>query len=373
MKLSVLLCTPFEQKPGIVSGGVNVWGQNIVKYHADHGADVDMTVISYDRRFMVQEGTSYIARIFWGIKEYLVAIVKTKKEIRVRHYDVLHLCSSAHMSLFKDYIVVRMANKNKTKSVIHFHFGRIPDLIKCGNWEWRMITKIAKHATAIVVMDQSSLNALKTEGINNVYYVPNPLSEIVINQIEECGWKNVERLENKVLYVGHVIPTKGVYELVEACRDISGVSLEIVGTVSEQVKRDLLNIASYSEYDGWLNIRGGVSHEKVIEKMLSTRIFVLPSYTEGFPNVILESMACECSIVSTFVGAVPEMLHIGREDVCGICVNPRDKEQLKNAIKKMLEDHDFAKTCGKNAKRRVYEMYTMPSVWHQLIEVWQRC
>ena len=37
-------------------------------------------------------------------------------------------------------------------------------------------------------------------------------------------------------------------------------------------------------------------------------LFVFPSYSEGFPNVILESMAAGCAIVTTNVGAIPQML-----------------------------------------------------------------
>ena len=104
--------------------------------------------------------------------------------------------------------------------------------------------------------------------------------------------------------------------------------------------------------------------------MMSAGVFVLPTYTEGFPNVIIESMACGCPIVTTDVGAIPEMLDIEHGFSYGICVKPKDVEGLKNAVEKMLNDRDYALQCGKNAQLRVQEQYAMSVVWNQLTSIW---
>jgi glycosyltransferase involved in cell wall biosynthesis len=59
-------------------------------------------------------------------------------------------------------------------------------------------------------------------------------------------------------------------------------------------------------------------------------IFVLPTYTEGFPNVILECMASGCPIITTPVGAIPDMLQFGSTQACGACVDVKDVQGLKN-------------------------------------------
>ena len=106
--------------------------------------------------------------------------------------------------------------------------------------------------------------------------------------------------------------------------------------------------------------------------MLSSGVFVLPTYSEGFPNVIIESMACACPIVTTSVGAIPEMLDIENGENYGLCVEPKNVEQLKDAIIRMLDNKDFASHCGINAQKRVNEMYSMTKVWQQMEQIWMK-
>ena len=81
-------------------------------------------------------------------------------------------------------------------------------------------------------------------------------------------------------------------------------------------------------------------------------------------------MACACPIVTTRVGAIPEMLDIAQGDNYGLCVEPKNVAQLKTAIEKMLDDRVYALQSGANAQQRVNALYSMPSVWKQLEDIW---
>lgn len=368
--MNVLLCTPFEQRPGVVSGGVNIWGKNTLYYYKEINAEFTLDAVSYDRVFDVKEDSSVFERLWYGFKEYGDAIKRTKKQLRVKKYDILHLCTSAQLSLFKDLYVLKMARRRDVKSCIHFHFGRIPDLLKTNNWECKMIRKVCNAADSVIVIDRKSYDSLISVGYKNVHYLPNPLSMPIIRQIEATE-SSVKRQWNKVLYVGHVISTKGVYELVAGCKQVDNIELHVVGTIDDVVKNDLKAIATTKGDGDWLKIRGGMSHEEVIKEMLSSNIFVLPSYTEGFPNVILEAMACGCAIVSTPVGAIPEMLNFGKKECCGLEIKIKDADSVKNTVKALVEDQFLNECCRKSAIKRVNELYAMPMVWKQLVKIWK--
>lgn len=368
MGKKVLFCTPFDLSTG---GGIPRCSRHIFEYYqkCDY-RDIYLEVLPMDRKYYVNDNDSLVKRVFYGILEYSTMIKKIRKVIQSNSFSIVHLASSASLSLFKDYLCLKILRKRKINSIIHFHFGRIPELAKANNWEWKFLLKIAQLASKIIVIDQASYDTLKKNGINNVEYLPNPLSPNIEKLIEQNH--NIDRKDNTVLFVGHVIKTKGVYELAEACSSIENINLKIVGLYSDIVKNELLDIYKKNNNISKIEFTGNIPADDVIKEMLSCTVFALPTYTEGFPNVILESMACSCPIVTTNVGAIPEMLDIKNGDNYGICISPQDIDNLKYAISRMLDNPSFAKKCGENAKKRVKEMYSMPVIWNHMCDIWNK-
>lgn len=365
--MEVLLCSPYDASIQFVQGGIAIWARNIVDYSSSLDNDVKLHIVPYDRRSDVNACESIVKRAWLGLKEYRGPIKETRRQLSLGHYDVLHLCTSASISLTKDMFVLHQAKRKGVKTIVHFHFGRIPDLKERRNWEWKLLKMVVKMADAAVVMDMKSYTSLRDYGFSNVYYLPNPLSQSIVRQIAQES-SIVHREENKISFVGHVIPTKGVYELVEACRLIDGIKLSIVGKASDEVKKKMKQLSGGGD---WMRFKGEVDYSQVIKELLSTEIFVLPTYTEGFPNVILESMACGCAIVTTPVGAIPEMLNFGTAEPCGLCTEVKDVEGLRKNILYFINNKQEAKGFATRAHHRVNAMYSIEEVWKQLVRIWQ--
>lgn len=185
-------------------------------------------------------------------------------------------------------------------------------------------------------------------------------------------YATLSRQDNTVLFVGHIIKTKGVYELIEACGNLPNVRLRILGMGHDSVVQELKTLAHKYKEEDWITFTGNLPAEDVIREMCQCAVFALPTYTEGFPNVILESMVCGCPIVTTNVGAIPEMLDIKNGKNNGICISPKKINELKNAILHMLNNPEYAKACGENARKRVKEMYSMPIIWERMCKIWEK-
>ncbi|MDD2287404.1 MAG: glycosyltransferase family 4 protein [Bacteroidales bacterium] len=316
---------------------------------------------------MVYANTPFFSRVFTGIYSYLPFLRGLGKEIVKNNISVVHLTSSASFGLFRDLWALKITRKKSSKSIVHFRFGRIPDIFKQKGWEYRLIKRVIKKADSVIVLDKLSYMTLINYGYSNIVLLPNPLTPKVLKYIENN--KTIERQERKILFAGHVITSKGVFELVEICKAIPNIKVKLIGNVSEDIKTALYNRGGKKSND-WLNIAGEKDFETTIKEMLSAGIFVLPTYTEGFPNVIIESMACGCPIVTTKVGAIPEMLDIENGDNYGLCIEPKNEEQLRSAILRMINDREFALRCGRNAQERVNKLYSMPIIWSKLESIW---
>jgi glycosyltransferase involved in cell wall biosynthesis len=362
-KIKVLLCSPYL---GAV-GGISKWTNHILSYYQENKQD-DMILTHYYET--IQSGlndSSLIKRLFEGFKNYYLIYLGLLNRLKEQKYDVVHFCSSASISLIKDIIFLKTVKRKGIKTIIHFRFGRIPELSERNNWEYKLLQYVIKIADNVIVIDQKTYHTLLNKGFKNIFLLPNPLTNKVIQIIDDN--KFIEKIDRKIVFVGHIIPTKGIFELVEACKQIDSVKLKMIGFITQKTKNILLEKAGNS-YDEWFDIEGEQDYKVTIKEMLSAGVFVLPTYTEGFPNVILESMACACPIVTTNVGAIPEMLDISNGMNYGICVEPRNIEQLKSSIEYMLENRDYALKCGKNAQKRVHELYSIEKVWTQLENIW---
>ena len=366
--MKVLFCTPYLTGEGIVSGGIGIWANNILDYYKTLDSDVSLIPLSFDRRYNVSAKSTTFDRFFYGLRDYWRPIRASKKLIS--EIDVLHLCSSAQLSLYKDLYLLRMAKRHHVKTVIHFHFGRIPEVMKSGSREARMIKRVCEVADKVIVMDQRSHDALFSEGFSKVSYLPNPLSLEIQENVKNLKDK-ITRTENRILYVGHIIPSKGITELVRACCLVKGIELHLIGTVTKEYLYELENIAKVKGNGTWFKYIGKMPHAEVIREMMAAGIFCLPSYTEGFPNVIIESMACGCSIIATPVGAIPEMLQFDKRDRCGLKVEVRDVNGLKLQLNEFLSNIGLRSKCRENAIKRVNEFYSIPVVWNQLECIWK--
>lgn len=99
-------------------------------------------------------------------------------------------------------------------------------------------------------------------------------------------------------------------------------------------------------------------------------IFALPSLYEGFGIAILEAMAAGKPVIATTAGGIPEFVQHGHT---GLLVPPADTKSLAAAIKRMLDNPDWAKVIGQNAQAQVRKQYTIESVVQQHEDLYELC
>ncbi len=359
--MRVLLISPL----GGVVGGIAMWTKHIVSHMATL-SDVNITLCDFSRKIAGLTISNPIKKWLSAAYDYIWLTHNAIQKVKNFNGDVVHICTSASFLLIKDILILQAAKKKGLRTCIHFHFGRIPQLANKHGWEWRLLLKVINMADTAIVMDKMSLSTLEDIGYQNVVLIPNPISEEVEKTVENTTAKRIDRL---LLFAGHCIPTKGVFELVSVCKNIPNIRLRMIGAISDNMRKQLIEIAG--DQDNWLDIKGQVPFKETIREMKSCDVFVLPTYTEGFPNVILESMACGCPIIASSVGAIPEMLEEEEGRHYGILIDPQNEMNLKTAILTLLSNDNLKVECGNNARKRVYARYNIQTVSNQLIKTWQ--
>jgi glycosyltransferase involved in cell wall biosynthesis len=365
--MRVLLLSPLPPP----NGGIASWTLNLMGYSSlrfpGFGILQQDTGLKYRNIFR----NDFFARIYFGIHEVLRILKELKKNIKYHSPDIIHLTSSASLALFKDYFVLKIANKKKIPLVMHWHFGRIPALSLLCNWEWKLLGHIIKGSQTSIVIDPQSYHTLISRNFSNIVYVPNPISIDLEHKIINSLSLINRRIPNHLIFVGHVIENKGILELVEALAQIPLFhELAIVGPSESSMIEELNIMAKKKDNGEWLKFYGELSNDLVLKHVRESAILVLPSYTEGFPIVVLEAMAMGCAVIATEVGAIPEMLAISSDNPCGICVPVRNIELLRNAIISLLADPEKARLMGENGKERVLNNYSLRNVMMQYKSVW---
>ena len=138
-----------------------------------------------------------------------------------------------------------------------------------------------------------------------------------------------------VLYVGSLIPTKGLRELMEAFVALaaSRPHLQIACGGEGPLKPELIAAAARAGLERRLLLPGKLSTGQVRNWMVAANLFCLPSYSEGCPNVVIEALASGRAVVASDVGGIPELVNARN----GVLMPPRDSPALASALERALE------------------------------------
>jgi glycosyltransferase involved in cell wall biosynthesis len=103
-----------------------------------------------------------------------------------------------------------------------------------------------------------------------------------------------------------------------------------------------------------VHLTGFLSQSDVAQVLATADIFVLPSFAEGVPVVLMEAMASRMPVIATQVAGVPELVAHG---VSGLLIPPGNVHALADAIATLATDPDRRVTMGVAGRARVTESF----------------
>jgi glycosyltransferase involved in cell wall biosynthesis len=173
------------------------------------------------------------------------------------------------------------------------------------------------------------------------------------------GWQTLGREphlppDGYVLFVGTLEPRKNVAGLIGAYARLVDAGrpmppLVLAGRATPDA-RDLLDAIQRPPLAGHVEHRGYVPIGERERLYAGARLFVMPSFDEGFGLPVLEAMSAGIPVVASTGGSLPEVL-----GDAGALVEPSDVEGLAAAIDRMVNDAAYARACAERGLRRASE------------------
>lgn len=341
-------------------GGISNWYQLCKSYMEAHLSHIKMTTVNIAPKLRTTDGRTFFDRIVGSGLDMLKKRRELKQIIKNDKPDIIHMTTSGQLAIIRDIALLKIIKKHSIPAVYHIRFGRIPEISKANNREWKMIRKAMSLSTLTIAIDFPTLESIgKYAPDINAALIPNPID---IDTLP----KKSEQFEKTVLFLGWVVKTKGIEELIDVWNSLGASypdwTLDVAGPGDDSY------IASLKKKCAVENIRflGELSHKEAMERLSCCGLFVLPSYSEGFPNAVLEAMALGRPILATNVGAIPDMLSGG----CGVTVAAQSVTMLKEAMESMLTNPAQCREYGKKALEKALKMYSIEQIFEQYIAAW---
>lgn len=177
----------------------------------------------------------------------------------------------------------------------------------------------------------------------------------------------------RILFIGETRPGKGLRYLVEALGQLKTsrrIQLAIVGDSKKYLQEkayikeriDELGLKDTIEWVGYVRFLSGL-----FDEMRRSDIFVLPTLSEGAPQVLVEARAYGLPVISTSVGGIPSSVKDGED---GILVPPKNSLALAEAIDKVIDDNSFRKKLISNGYKAA-KKFTLERFVNQLTDVFK--
>lgn len=293
-------------------------------------------------------------RILWNV---VVELVRFRPAI-------VHVNTSYYWAFLRDGVAIRLARLAGARTLLHLRGGDFPAWAEGASAPWRsFITATLRKTDVVIALTAETQRWLERElGPERVRYVPNFV------RLDAQGLPPDREGRSgpaEVLFVGWLLEAKGVRELLVAAKHLPGARFTLVGPEEPRFTATLAD--DLRVLGDRVRVLPAQPREEIFRLYREADVFALPTWREGFPNVVIEAMAAGLPVVATPVGAIPEAIEDGRS---GLLVPVRDAAALEAALRRLVEDPALRRSMGAAGRARVEAIFSFDAVVAQLAAIY---
>lgn len=292
------------------------------------------------------------------IFRFLYSYLKTLFYLVTRKYNTCYLATSCFgIPFLKDAPFVLMCKFFCKNIIIHFHNKGMKAYSSKPFYRW-LYKLVYKNTTVILLSELLYDDVKEIIKKEQVKICPNGIPENGENKVIE---KN--NIAPNILFLSNLIESKGVLCLLDACKILKDKNFKFtcnlvggetkgisINRINEEINRR--NLGNHVFYKGRAY---GIEKEKYYNQ---ADIFVFPTYyaQECFPVVLLEAMQHRLPCVSSYEGAIPEII---KEGYNGLLCNPHNFELLANCLETLINNKENRLKMGENSLSLYKEKYKL--------------
>lgn len=302
---------------------------------------------------------SAIKKILFFLKNYIRSILFfLKRNVSIIH---LHLCDGG--PFYRKSIIMFTAKFFGIKTILHHHTDYIEFFSSLSGSKRNFVKKALRTADINIVLGNHQKKVIHD-------FEPEANCKIVHNAV--LPYENLKyNPDGKyIMFLGWILERKGVLDLLKAVKLIDNqldnqYKVILCGQCDNEMKKkiDAIGINHRIAHIGWIK-----KEEK--EKYFSNTIVnVLPSYREGMPMTILETMAFGIPNIATDISTISEVI---KDGINGFLLKSHNINELANRIEKIVFDSNLRKEFSQNSYKTIKSSFSIPNHISKIIRIYDQ-
>lgn len=278
--------------------------------------------------------------------------------------DIVHIHSSFGPSFYRKMPFIYMSSLFGVPVINHIHGAEFDKFYESASErKKKRIARVYGKCTKLIVLSEEWKERFAA-------FVPKGHIEVLENYCKiPAEPYDTGRKTEQVLFMGELGRRKGCYDIpaiwAQVLKEVPSARLIMAGDGEmEAVKEAFVKqgIGSGVAFPGW------VRHGEKEKLLRESAVFLLPTYNEGMPMVVLEAMSYGLGIVTTKVGGIPKLIQNG---INGCIEKPGELQSMAQDVVRLLREPELCRDYGRKARELARREYSAERHIERLCEIYE--
>lgn len=222
------------------------------------------------------------------------------------------------------------------------------------------------HADRIIVLSRNMQAYFRDAYGRETVWIPNGISRPQIQSAQEITKRLGLKKDSYFLFLGRLVPEKGVHCLIEAYRRVETDKKLVIAGASSDTDAYAQRLRELAEGDGRILFTGFVQGRLLEELYSNAYVYVLPSDLEGMPLSLLEAMSYgNCCLISD----IPECTEVTEEKA--VCFSKGNVDDLREKLQMLCADSRLVQTCREQTQNHACGKFSWEETVDKTLEQYQ--